>query len=239
MRLLLVEDDPQISEGLAHALRRSGHAVDHCVSGTEADTALSTRDFDLVILDIGLPGLDGFTVLRRLRGGGKHTPTIILTARDDLEDRVRGLDLGADDYLIKPFALAELEARIRAVTRRSLAASGTDISVGPLSLKLAERRFYLDGLPLELSPREFGVLEVLQLRHGRVVSKAQIQDHLCEWSEELTDSAIEIYIHRVRRKLERGGIEIRTVRGFGYLLQPLAAQDAAAEAGAAEAPKPA
>jgi two-component system OmpR family response regulator len=221
VRLLLVEDDPQIGDGLAMALRRSGYRVDLMRDGRDADVALSTQDYDLVILDLGLPGMDGYTLLRRLRESRKDTPVLILSARDELTDRVRGLDLGADDYIVKPFELADLEARVRAVARRSLAASGGDVAVGQLCYRMAQRRFYANEVPLELSRREFGVLELLLLRRGRVVSKAQIQQHLCEWDESLSDAAIELYVHRVRRKLEAVPVEIRTVRGFGYLLQTL------------------
>ena len=219
MRLLVVEDDVQIADGLTGALRRSGHAVDCVHRGADALLAVETQSYDLVVLDLGLPDQDGLTVLKTLRARKNQTPVLILTARDVLHTRVQGLDLGADDYLLKPFDYAELDARIRAIIRRTVAATGGEVHVGGLCLKAAERRICASEIALDLSPREFGVLEVLLLRHGRVVSKSQIQSHLCDWDDELTESAIELYVHRVRRKIEDAGVEIRTVRGFGYLLQ--------------------
>jgi len=222
VRLLVVEDDLEIAHGLVTALRRSGHAVDVAHRCADALAALGTQTYELVVLDLGLPDEDGLTVLRTVRARNQALPVLILTARDALPARVRGLDLGADDYMLKPFDYSELEARIRAITRRAMAGRAGDVRVGRLTLKSAERGVFVDDALLELSPREFGVLEVLLLRNGRVVSKAQIQAHLCDWSAELTDSAIELYVHRVRRKLESAGVEIRTVRGFGYLLQEAA-----------------
>lgn len=219
MRLLVVEDDVQIADGLTSALRRSGHAVDWLHQGAAALLALETQPYDLVVLDLGLPDQDGLTVLKTLRARKNQTPVLILTARDVLHTRVQGLDLGADDYLLKPFDYAELEARIRAIIRRTVAATGGEVYAGGLCLKAAERRICMGEIAIDLSPREFGVLEILLLRHGRVVSKPQIQSHLCDWDDELTESAIELYVHRVRRKIEGAGVQIRTVRGFGYLLQ--------------------
>jgi DNA-binding response OmpR family regulator len=225
LRLLVVEDDPHIAQGLTHALRRSGYSVDALGDGIAADLRLATENYDLLILDVGLPGMDGHEVLHRLRARGKQTPVLILTARDALDERVRGLDGGADDYLVKPCDLVELEARIRAVTRRSWGRSGSDLVVGGLRLLLADRCVLVGETPLELSPREFGVLECLMLRHGRVVSKAQLQEHLSERPNELSEGAIEIHVHRLRKKIESADVELRTVRGFGYLLRSL--QDAA------------
>jgi two-component system OmpR family response regulator len=219
MRLLLIEDDVQIAQSLGRALRRAGDVVDVYGTARDAEQALRTVDYDLVILDLGLPDRDGAVLLRAMRAQDDHTPVLVLTARDELTDRVRMLDLGADDYMVKPFELTELQARIRAVARRAIARSGGDIGVSGLRFDLAERRAYAGDLPLELSPRELGVLEVLLLRRGRVVSKAQIQGHLCDWDEALTDGAIELYVHRLRKKLEGTQVELRTVRGFGYLLQ--------------------
>jgi len=219
VRLLVVEDDPQIADGLSRALRRNGHVVDVLDRGLSADITLGTQDFDVVILDLGLPDMDGIDVLRRLRGREKRTPVLVLTARDELADRVRGLDLGADDYMVKPFEMDELEARIRAIARRAHAGSGGDLVAGKLCMKLAQRRILVDDAPVEFSPREFAVLEILLLRRGRVVSKAQLQEQLCAWDSALTDGAIELYVHRVRRKLEFSDVTIRTVRGFGYLLE--------------------
>ncbi len=219
VRLLIVEDDVEIAEGLVSALRRSGHAVDCVARGADALSALETEQYALVVLDLGLPDVDGLDVLKALRARPSHTPVLILTARDSLRSRVGGLDVGADDYVLKPFDYEELEARIRAVTRRTMSGSGADVQLGNLTLKSAERRFYVNDTPVELSPREFGVLEILLLRHDHVVSKSQVESHVCDWSEELTEGAIELYIHRVRRKIEGAAVEIRTVRGFGYLLQ--------------------
>jgi two-component system OmpR family response regulator len=219
MKLLLIEDDVQIAQGLARALRRGGDLVEVFGTCVEAQQALRAFSYDLLILDLGLPDRDGATLLRGLREEENHLPVLVLTARDEPGDRVRLLDLGADDYLVKPFDLAELQARSRAIARRALGRSGAGISLGRLRFDLGERRAYNAGTPLEISPRELGVLEVLLLRRGRVVSKAQIQQHLCDWGSELTDGAIELYVHRLRRKLEGAGVELRTVRGFGYLLQ--------------------
>jgi len=219
LRLLVVEDDVQIARGLLDALRRSGHAVDSVERGADALVALQTEQYELVILDLGLPDIDGLDVLKAVRARDSHVPVLILTARDSLRSRVRGLNVGADDYLLKPFEYEELEARIRAVTRRAMTGAGADVRLGSLTLKSEERRFYVNDNPVELSPREFGVLEVLLLRHNQVVSKAQVESHVCDWSDDLTEGAIELYVHRVRRKIEGAGVEIRTVRGFGYLLQ--------------------
>ncbi|MDR3416363.1 MAG: response regulator [Nevskia sp.] len=219
MRLLLIEDDTQIAASLARALRHAGDAVDVCGNARDAEEALRAIDYALVILDLGLPDQDGGTLLRSLRTRDDHTPVLVLTARDELDERVRLLDLGADDYLVKPFELAELQARIRAITRRAIARSGGDIGAGRLRLDLAQRCAYCGDAPLDLSPRELKLLELLLLRRDRVVSKTQIQEQLCDWGQELTDGAVELYIHRLRRKLDASGVEVRTVRGFGYLLQ--------------------
>ena len=226
MRILIVEDDPVLSDGLTRSLRESDYAVDSATDGAEADQILSTHSFDLVILDLGLPKLEGYEVLRRLRRRGSRTPVLILTALDALEDRVKGLDLGADDYLTKPFDLPELEARVRALIRRGHSGGGSLLSHGALTLDIAGRRALLDGEPLELSAREIGVLEVLMLRSGRVVNKDQLAEELYGWDEEVSANAIEVYVHRLRRKLEPAGVTIRTIRGLGYLLEkPAAGRD--------------
>jgi two-component system OmpR family response regulator len=172
-----------------------------------------------VILDIGLPKIDGYEVLRRLRHRGSKTPVLFLTARDGLDDRVRGLDLGGDDYLAKPFDLPELEARVRALIRRGQSGGGSLLVHGALTLDTAGRRAMLNGERLELSARELGVLEVLMLRSGRVVNKDQLAEQLYGWDEEVGANAIEVYVHRLRRKLEPAGVAIRTIRGLGYLLE--------------------
>jgi two-component system OmpR family response regulator len=201
------------------SLRRTDFAVDVAHDGEQADHILAVQNYDLVILDLGLPRIDGFEVLRRLRHRGGTVPVLILTARDALADRVKGLDLGADDYLTKPFELPELEARVRALIRRGQAGGITLLTHGPLALDLAGRRATLDGVPLELSARELGVLEVLMLRSGRVVNKEQLAGQLYGHDEEVGANAIEVYVHRLRKKLEAAGVVIRTIRGLGYLLE--------------------
>jgi two-component system OmpR family response regulator len=193
--------------------------VDRAADGGEADHVLTAQNYDLVILDIGLPKLDGYEVLRRLRRRGSKTPVLFLTARDGLDDRVRGLDLGGDDYLAKPFDLPELEARVRALIRRGQSGGGSLLVHGALTLDTAGRRAMLNGERLELSARELGVLEVLMLRSGRVVNKDQLAQQLYGWDEEVGANAIEVYVHRLRRKLEPAGVAIRTIRGLGYLLE--------------------
>lgn len=218
MRLLIVEDDPLIADGLIRAMRAAGHAVDHTDSGMAADQALAQYPYDLVILDLGLPRLDGLDVLRRLRGRGSATPVLVLTARDGLDDRVAGLDAGADDYLPKPFDLPELEARVRALLRRQQPSLGARAQLGELTIDVAGRSVFHGSRRVDLSSREFGVLEVLLRRAGRVVSKDQLLESLTGWDEDVGPNAIEVYVHRLRRKLEPGGVHIRTVRGLGYLL---------------------
>lgn len=219
MRILIVEDDAMLAEAVAAAMRQSAHVVSHAASGDEADLALSTREFDLVLLDLGLPRMDGFEVLRRLRQRRSKVLVIILTARDAPGDRVKGLDLGADDYLVKPFQLAELEARVRALIRRAHAIASSEIVHGPLKLDMAGRRLYCDGRPVELSARELAVVELLLLREGRVVTKQQIVDHLYGWEDVSTSNAVEVFVYRLRRKLDASGVDIKTVRGMGYLIE--------------------
>jgi len=217
--LLLVEDDVDLAEGLAASLRQSGYAVDWVVSGTEAERILQASEFDLILLDLNLPGKSGLEVLRGLRGRKTPVPVLILSARDETDDRVRGLDLGADDYLTKPFDLAELEARVRALLRRSLASEGQQVEVGGLLLDAAARCISAHGRALDLTAREFGLIELLMLRAGQVVSKAQISERLCVQGEEMSDGAIETLVHRVRRKIEGCPVALRTLRGFGYILE--------------------
>ena len=218
MRLLVAEDDPILADALSHALRGAGHAVDCVADGASADAALATSSFDVVVLDLGLPRMDGLEVLRRLRGRRATVPVLILTAHDTVEDRVRGLDLGADDYLAKPFELAELEARLRALARRAGHAGQSIVQHGELTFDTVGRVARLSGEVVELSARELSVLEILLAREGRLVSKEQIVDHLCRWDEEVSENAVEVYMHRLRRKLEPGGVKITTLRGLGYCL---------------------
>ena len=219
MRILLVEDDEMLADAVNRALTQAAHAVDIATDGRTADASLASGGYDLVILDIGLPGLDGMEVLRRLRRRKAKVPVLILSARDTLEDRVAGLDLGADDYLTKPFHLFELEARVRALIRRAHAQADSEVVHGRLRIDLAGRRMYCDEQPIELTSREFAVAELLLLRAGRVVTKQQIVDHLYGWEEALSSNAVEVLIHRLRRKIEHSGSDIRTIRGMGYLVE--------------------
>ncbi|MDE2502247.1 MAG: response regulator transcription factor [Burkholderiales bacterium] len=223
MRILIAEDDQVLADGLLRALRGAGYAVDQVDSGSQADAALSAQAFDLLILDLGLPRLHGFEVLRKLRARGTPMPVLILTAADSVEQRVRGLDLGADDYMAKPFALQELEARVRALTRRGLGTASHLLKHGPLTFDATGRVAYLNDQLVELSARELGLLEVLLQRAGRLVSKDQLVERLCEWGEEVSNNAIEVYVHRLRKKIEQGPVRIATVRGLGYCLEKIAA----------------
>jgi len=219
MRILLVEDDAMLAEAITRALTQSAHAVDNARTGEEADHALVTGEYDLVVLDVGLPQIDGFEVLRRLRARRSTVPVLMLTVNDALEDLVTGLDLGADDYLTKPFRLSELEARVRALIRRAHASASSDLIHGRLRLDMAGRRLYLDDQAVELSLRELAVIELLLLREGKVVTKQQIVDHLYGWEDASSSNAVEVFVHRLRKKLEGSGLTIATVRGMGYLVE--------------------
>jgi len=219
VRILIAEDDRVLADGLSRSLRAGGYAVDVVEAGDNAESALLTQPYDLVILDLGLPGISGLEVLRRLRSRKINVPVLILTAADSVEQRVRGLDLGADDYMAKPFALSELEARVRALTRRAMGNGQNLLRHGDLCLDPVGRVASINDVILDLSARELGLLETLLQRAGRLVSKEQLVDHLCEWGEEVSNNAIEVYVHRLRKKLEPGGVRIATVRGLGYCLE--------------------
>jgi DNA-binding response OmpR family regulator len=219
MRILVVEDDALLAAGLASILARASLTVFPARTGAEAIAVTSCEALDLVILDIGLPDMDGFDVLTRIRADGGNVAVLALTARDAVEDRVRGLDLGADDYLIKPFSIDEFEARVRALLRRSerLAARW---SVGALSVDVAAKRVKVHEKPIDVTPREWSLLELFLMRPGRVLSKEQIAENLLTMDEQLSPNAIEVHVSRLRAKIESAGVRIRTVRGFGYMLEP-------------------
>jgi len=214
LRVLLVEDDRMIGEGLRTALRQSGHAVDWVRDGRAADASLASERFDLVLLDLALPQRDGIEVLLALRSRGDRTPVIVVTARDAPGSRVQGLDAGADDYLVKPFELDELMARMRAVSRRHAGRAEATIAVGDVVLDTSARQVTRAGAPVSLSAREYALLEALMLRPGALLSRAQLEDRLYGWADQVESNAISVYVHQLRRKL--GEEFIRTVRGVGY-----------------------
>ncbi len=222
MHVLLVEDDVILSDGIARALTSQGMAVDILNNGNDVEIALQRNSVSMMILDIGLPGIDGFEVVRRLRRRGNQIPVLLLTARDALQDRVHGLELGADDYLVKPFATPELIARVKALIRRS-SPNPLELHIGGLSLDTFSKRARVNGSNLELSVREWAVLEYLMHQSSRVVSKQQIIDAILPWGEELTLNAVEVYVSRIRLKITDANIAIRTIRGFGYMLELKAA----------------
>jgi len=230
MRLLLVEDDVMVASGMKLGLCDAGYSVDWVGSAERAEQALQSESFDAAIVDIGLPGMDGLELTRRLRSQGQAMPVLILTARDALHDRVQGLDIGADDYMVKPFELPELLARLRALLRRSQAATSATLSFGPLEMDTAQRRTLLGGQVLELGPREWSVLEYLLLQAPKPAAKDKLLLALTGWDKEITPNAIEVYVSRLRAKLEPGGVALRAIRGFGYRLELKAAGDADAPA---------
>jgi DNA-binding response OmpR family regulator len=217
MRILLVEDDELLGDGLAAGLRHCGYNVDWLRDGEQARSALATEDYAALVLDLGLPRVDGMSLLRGLRAGGNATPVLILTARDSTWDKVGGLDGGADDYLVKPVDLDELAARLRALTRRASGQSSPLLHAREVELDPAARRVRLRGEPVELSAREFAILEQLMRNAGRMISRAQLESALYGWGEGVESNAVEVHIHHLRRKL--GADLIRTVRGVGYLLE--------------------
>jgi two-component system response regulator QseB len=216
MRILVLEDDELIGDGLKVGLTQLGFAVDWLRSGKEGMAAPGCAPYDAVVLDLGLPGYDGMEVLTAWRAHGYTLPVLILTARDAVSDRVSGLNAGADDYLIKPFALAEVSARLNALVRRSKGQSGQSLVHGAVSYDPAARRAFLHDVPLELTAREMAILEILLLNKGRVMPRELIEEKLYSWDRDLESNAIEVHIHHLRKKLGRG--YIRTVRGIGYTL---------------------
>jgi DNA-binding response OmpR family regulator len=218
MRILLVEDDPMVADGIREGLEKAGFSVDHAAAAEPAESALVLTHYDLAVVDIGLPRMDGHELIRRLRRRGIAVPILILTARDGLDDRVIGLDLGADDYMVKPFHLPELLARLRALIRRSRSATTSELGAGSVHLDLARRTAIACGAPLELTGREWEILQQLMLASPNVVAKQKMVESLSEWDNELTPNAVEIYISRLRNKLQGSGVEIRTIRGIGYRL---------------------
>ncbi|MTW12817.1 response regulator [Pseudoduganella eburnea] len=221
MHVILVEDDVVLADGLVRVLGGHGMKVELLQNGSEADAVLQRPgQVDVLVLDIGLPGLDGFEVVRRLRARGSQLPVLLLTARDAVEDRVRGLELGADDYLVKPFATPELVARVRALARRH-APKPSVLQMGALVLDLGAKRARVRDNVIDLSVREWAVLEYLLQHSSRVVSKQQIIDAILPWGEDVTPNAVEVYVSRIRQKTLDAGISIRTIRGFGYMLEPV------------------
>ena len=219
MRLLIVEDDLVIANGLVRVLTQAEYAVDHVIDGKQALRAIQDDVYDLVILDLGLPAMDGTQVLSLLRQQANPVAVLILTAREDMATRVQALDLGADDFLTKPFHLEELEARVRALIRRSKLGNNLPLQCGDLKLDVANKLVSINDLAITLSARELHLLETLMMRMGKIIAKEQIMESLCNWDESLGDNAIEVYIHRLRKKIEPSGARIRTVRGLGYMLE--------------------
>ncbi|MFA5488088.1 MAG: response regulator transcription factor [Candidimonas sp.] len=219
MRVLVIEDDASLGPALQEFLLEQGYAVDLLQDGAKVLDALAGQPYDFLVLDLNLPGKSGFQVLRELRAEGHQVPVLILTARDGIEDRVAGLDAGADDYVTKPFELAEFAARVRVFARRRSGQAQPQLEVGKLVLDTVSRELRVDGERLPLSVRELSVLEMLMARAGRVVTKRQIVNSLSAWDADFSENAVEVYVYRLRKRLEGTGMGIQTVRGFGYLLE--------------------
>lgn len=217
MRVLLAEDDDLLGDGLKTGLKQEGYTVDWVKDGQSAENALLDNEFDLVVLDLGLPKKAGLEVLKQLRSSGKHIPVLILTARDSVQDRVTGLDSGADDYLVKPFDLEELCARLRVLQRRTSGRSAPVIAHGNISLDPAAHKVLLNGEPINLSMREFVLLQHLMENIGRVIPRARLEEKLYGWDAEVESNSLEVFIHHLRKKL--GSDFIRTVRGVGYMIE--------------------
>ena len=219
MRVLLVEDDPMIGKSVQQGLRQDGHTADWLRDGQQAELALATTPYDILLLDLGLPGRSGLDVLTRLRRSANSIPVLVITARDAIADRIRGLDAGADDYLVKPFDLDELSARMRAVQRRHAGRAEPVIENGPLRMNPATHEVTLNGTPVTLSAREFALLQALLEQPGVPLSRARIEEKLYGWGAEIESNAVEVYIHSLRRKL--GAEQIKNIRGVGYLVPRL------------------
>ena len=219
MRILIVEDEHRIANNIKKGLEQEHYAVDVAYDGEAGLDLASSEDYDLLILDLMLPKLGGLEICKKIREANNHVPILILTAKAQIRDKVEGLDNGADDYLTKPFNLAELEARLRALIRRGQDSVGGVMEFGNLRYDMNGQRVFIDNKPVELSAREIGVFQILALRAGRVVNKEQLLNHLCSYDEEVLPNAIEVYVHRLRKKLEKSQITIRTVHGLGYLLE--------------------
>ena len=217
MRVLLIEDDQMLGSAVVQALHDASYAVDWVQDGAKASIALDHHDFELILLDLGLPGRDGLDVLRRLRSAGDATPVLVMTARDSVDQRIEGLDVGADDYLGKPFAVGELLARMRALVRRRAGAATSVLTNGVIALELARKVAIVDGAETTLSGREFALLQALMLRPGAVLSRAQLEQSIYGWGEEVESNAVDFIIHGLRRKLGAG--RIRNVRGLGWMVE--------------------
>ena len=225
MQLLLVEDDKPLATSLRQALQKSGYAVNHVEKGESALTAIRTERPDIVVLDIGLPDIDGISVLKQLRKTDTQLPVLLLTARDSVEDKVAGLDSGADDYLAKPFEMSELLARLRVLERRLASIKTTEISIGEIVLDTLEQSVTLAGEPLELARREYMLLKTLLENAGRVQTRAVLEQRLYSWGEEVSSNALEVHIHHIRKKL--GNEFIKTIRGVGYKVSKSDSEDSA------------
>ena len=219
MHILLVEDDTPLAETTVRALQSQGWQVDSTARGEPVPLSLERDHYDLLILDIGLPGIDGFETLRRVRGQGSRVPVLMLTARDAIDDRVQGLESGADDYLVKPFAVRELVARVRALLRRAEARQGDLLALGRLRLDADAQRALIDEAPVHLSSREYAVLQYLMLKSGKVVTREQIVTMVNGWSAATSENALDLLVSRLRAKIEPAALRIRTVRGLGYMLE--------------------
>ncbi len=219
MRILVIEDNVSLGESLGQSLRAMDHSVDLIADGDIADSILKTEQFDLVTLDLNLPGKDGLEILTAFRTINQETPVLILTMRDSLDERIKGLDLGADDYMTKPFEIAEFEARIRCLLRRKEGLLTNTIEFGPLNFNTTDRTVLLEQQSVELTRRERSLLEILLSRAGRVIPKENILEQLCSFDDDMSASAIETYVHRLRKKINHPELSIRTIRGLGYMLE--------------------